>query len=374
MSEHKHSHGDHDHGHEHHHPAPVAPASPDTSVDAGSQALAEALGSSFAIVKVVMAVLVVVFLCSGFFRVEPDQRAIILRLGKPVGTGEKALLGPGLHLGFPPPIDEVEKVSITGIQKVTSSVGWYYTTPEMELAGTEPPPQGALNPANEGYVLTADGNIIHTRATLSFHIDDPVRYVFSFVNASNVVQNALDNALIFTAARFKVDDILNRDIAGFRDAVRKRATELIDQQNVGVVVDDIVDLRSIPPRNLKQVFDGVVTAGQNRNKALNEARSYENQVVSKASADAESRVNLAESDRIRHVRETASQAERFAEILPTYQANPNLFTQSKLAESVGRMLTNKMDKWVLPAAAGGKSDQLWLQLNREPATPNPVMP
>src|SRR5882724_12698248 len=119
MSDHHHSHGDHSHDHDH---------APEAAVDAGSQALAEALGSSFAIVKVVMGILFVVFLGSGFFKVEPDQRAIILRFGKPVGTGEKALLGPGLHFGFPPPIDEVEKISITGIQRASSTVGWYYTT------------------------------------------------------------------------------------------------------------------------------------------------------------------------------------------------------------------------------------------------------
>ena len=71
MSDHPHSHAGHDHDHDH--------ATPETSVDAGSQALAEALGSSFAIVKVVMVVLFLVFLGSGFFQVRPDQRAIILR-------------------------------------------------------------------------------------------------------------------------------------------------------------------------------------------------------------------------------------------------------------------------------------------------------
>ena len=60
-------------------------------MDAGSQALSEALRSSFAIVKVVMVILVLVFLASGFFTVGPQQRAIILRLGKPIAQGQQAL-------------------------------------------------------------------------------------------------------------------------------------------------------------------------------------------------------------------------------------------------------------------------------------------
>jgi len=80
--EHSHPH------HEHEHPG-------ESPMDAGSQALSEALRSSFAIVRFVMFLLVLVFLASGFFTVKPNERAIILRFGKPRGEGEKALLGPG---------------------------------------------------------------------------------------------------------------------------------------------------------------------------------------------------------------------------------------------------------------------------------------
>ena len=75
-------HDHHDHG----------PEMPD---DAGSQALAEALRSSFAIVKIVMLLMVAAFFCSGFFTVGPSEKAVILRFGKPVGEGQKALLGSG---------------------------------------------------------------------------------------------------------------------------------------------------------------------------------------------------------------------------------------------------------------------------------------
>ena len=105
---------------DHQHPDPeVRRPGAENPVDPGATALAEALRSSFVIVKAVMVVLLVVFLGSGFFKVGPDERAIILRLGKPVGAGEAALLGPGLHWSWPYPIDEYRKVSISGIQKMS---------------------------------------------------------------------------------------------------------------------------------------------------------------------------------------------------------------------------------------------------------------
>src|ERR1044072_8630415 len=117
MNNDPHPHNEHDHPH-----------SPETPIDSGSQALAEAFRSSFAIVKFVMAVLILIFLCSGFFQLKSNEQAMILRFGKPVGEGTKALLGPGAHWSFPYPIDEVVKVRVTDIQQVRSTIGWYAVT------------------------------------------------------------------------------------------------------------------------------------------------------------------------------------------------------------------------------------------------------
>src|SRR4051812_38336693 len=117
----RHDHHDHDDGHAH---APEAR-------DAGAQALAEALRSSFAIVKLAMVLMVVAFFCSGFFTVGPSEKAVKLRFGKPVGEGQKALLGSGVHWSWPYPIDEVVHIPITEQQTVRSTVGWYFTTPEQ---------------------------------------------------------------------------------------------------------------------------------------------------------------------------------------------------------------------------------------------------
>jgi len=347
-------------------PEPALP--PETPVDAGSQALAEALRSSFAIVKFVMVLLVLIFLASGFFTVGPGQRAIVLRFGRPQGEGEKALLGPGPHWSFPYPIDENIKVSIGGVQQVTSTVGWYAQTPEQVLAGIEPMAGATLNPIADGYTLTADANIIHTRATLTYLIKEPIQYVFGFVNASNAVQSALDNALLYAAAQFKVDDILTRDIAGFQETVRRRATQLVEDQKLGVVVAQCV-VQSVPPRQLKDAFANVLKAEVMRSKVLNEARSYENQVTNKAGADAESRINLAQSDRARLVSDVSAQAERFQEILPQYQHHPALFAQQRLTETLGRVLTNVQDKIFLAESPDGNPKELRLLLNREAPKP-----
>jgi len=353
---------DHEHDHTHEHPVPVTPE------DAGSQALAEALHSSFAIVKVVMVLMVLAFFSSGFFTVGPQEKAVILRFGRPVGEVDKILLNSGWYWSYPYPIDEVVKIPITEIQKVNSTVGWYATTAEQELSGEELPAGASLNPAVDGYVITADRNIIHTRATLYYHIENPINFVFDFVSASNAVQNALNNALLYSAAHFNVDDVLTRDVAGFRDAVLQRVSDLTELEQIGIVIDQC-EVQSIPPRQLLDVFTRVTTARENRNKVLNDARSYENQVFSQSGAQASSITNAAAADRARYVQSITAEAKRFSDLLPKYESNPSLFAQVTLVQAMGPILTNVQDKILLPERADGKPRELRLMLNREPLAP-----
>ena len=369
-----HEHHDHDHGH----PAPP----PVTADDTGSQALAEALRSSFAIVKVVMVLMVLVFFGSGFFQVKPQEKAVILRFGRLSGEGTKALLGPGLHWSFPYPIDEVVRIPITEIQKVSSNIGWYFTTPEQELSGEELPAGPSLNPAVDGYVITADRNILHLRATLYYQIDDPIRAVFGFssgtnltydlAGVSNAVQNALDNALVYTAAHFKVDDILYNEFGAFQDAVAERTAELVESENLGITINECSVDKKTPPRQLKDVFLQVTTARENRVKALQDALSYENQVTNTASAQAATIIAVAQAARNRYVESLSAEAKRFSDLLPQYEGNPSLFAQQTLVPVMAQALTNVQEKIYLSERDDGKPRQLWLLINREP--PGPAEP
>src|SRR5882724_1756440 len=370
---------DHDHSHPeqgHSHPAaasPVTPAPPGpvATEDAGSQALSEALRSSLFIVKLVMIILVGLFLCHGFFIVAPQQRAIILRLGAPVREGTGALLGPGLHWAFPTPIDEVVKIPFSEIQTVKSTVGWYAITPEQEASGEEPPSGPSLNPSVDGYVITADGYIIHTRATLYYRVEDPIKYEFDFTNASNAVQNALDNALLYAASRFTVDDVLTKQVTKFRETVQAHVTTLLQNQNMGIVVEQC-EVKSIPPRILKPAFDAVAAALSGAENTRNSALSEANRILGKATVDAATITNAAQNDRVRLVTSIKAEADRFDKIMPEYKANPRLIANILLSQKIAQVLTNVQDKIYLPERADGEKRELRLQLSREPQAPKPA--
>ncbi|MFM1769911.1 MAG: Modulator of FtsH protease HflK [Verrucomicrobiota bacterium] len=379
--DHPHPHGDghrHDHGHGHHHdhpPAAPTPGTPDNGPqeftdDAGAQALAEALRRSFAIVKVLMAGLLVLFLFSGFFTVKQNEKAVILRFGKPLGGGDGRVYGPGSHWAFPAPIDEVVRIPVGQVQAVESSVGWYHTTAAAEAAGTEPPPMPSLHPVRDGYLLTGDANIIHARATLRYRIAEPgLRYMLGFADPTNAVRNAFNNALLAAAARYRVDDALTRDQAGFREAVVARLTQLIREQNLGIVIEQIDNLRAIPPRQLQADFARVLEADVRRSKELNDARTFENQTLNQARAGAEGLKSVGEAERTRLVEFVAAEVERFTNNLPAYRSNPRLFTEQRRAESLAMIYTNAQEKIVAPQRGAGGNRTVLLQINREPPKP-----
>jgi len=348
---------------------PSSAPPPEVADDAGSQALSEALRSSFAIVKVLMIGLVVVFIGSGFFTVGTQEKAVKLRFGKVVGDGDNALLGPGPHWAWPSPIDEVVKIPIGQVQTVGSTIGWYATTAGREAARIEQEPGPSLNPAIDGYLLTGDGNIIHARGALLYRISEPgLRFAFDFANASNLVQNAFNNALLYAAAGLKVDDAL-KDIPGFREKIAARLQELIAKEQLGVIVDRI-DLQPIPPRRLKADFEKVVAALVNRDKLLNEAKREENQTVSRAKSEAAVRINAGITESNLTVQLAVADARRFTELWPAYQRNPDLFMRQRQIDTLQRVLANAEYKMVLPRSANGKPIDLRLQLKRE-VTPKP---
>lgn len=374
--DHGHGHGhDHDHDHDHHHPHDHGPAQPPTPPpatpeDAGSVALSEALRSSFVIVRVILAFLVVYFLCSGIFEVKTQERALLLRFGQPVARNGQVELGPGLHWAFPYPIDEHIKIPVAQLQTVQSSVGWYAVTPEQEAAGIVPDAGGSLNPAIEGYGVTGDGNLIHTRATVRYRITEPLKFYLNHSEGAEVMTNLVDNAVTYVAGRFRVDDALRRNVAGFKEAVLKRVSELVLAHDLGVTIE-ASDVAVIPPRQLKGDFDAVLSAEAERGKLINDAQGYANRVVNEARGQATARVNAGETDRNRLVQQVTSEAQKFTSLLPEFRKNPEFFRDRLQTETLRRILTNAQDKYFSALKPG---DELRLQLSREPAKPTKVLP
>jgi modulator of FtsH protease HflK len=339
-------------------PPPTGSPAPEVVEEAGSRALADALRSSFVIVKFLMVALVILFFFSGIFTVPSQERAIILRFGKPVGAGPEQLRGPGLHWAFPSPIDEVVRIPISEVQSVTSRAGWFQTTPEQEAAGgmtgNDQPSSGTLNPAVDGYTITGDGNIIHARATVRYRISDPLNYVLNFMNASNVLQSAVDNALFYVSSTATVEQATRTGIDDFRLALERRVRDLMHKHQLGVEIMEC-RVRITPPLQVKPLFEAVSQADIERRKTNDMAQAEAITIRSTAQGQAAAIVNQGKTEANRLVQQVAAEAKYFKEQLPYYEANPEMFKSRLLADAMGRILTAvRQNIFVLPEGADSR--------------------
>ena len=344
------------------------PAHSPPEEDLGSRALNDALRSSFSILKFVMFLVTVIVLCSGIFTVEPNELAVVLRFGKPVGVGPDQLLKPGLHWAFPSPIDEIVRIPVGQSHIVSSSIGWYQTTAELDALGQEPLAHGSLTPGVDGYTLTADGNIIHARATLKYRIADPVRYLFHFRDPTNLLQNVLNNALLDASAQFNADAAIYRDKTGFKDAVLARLDAVIVEQQLGIELDPF-DVQVVAPLDVRPAFEAVLAAEQERSQKINEARAYSNEVTLKAVGEAQAVISAGRSSSNQVVLAVAAEAKSFNDQLPQFERSPQLFARRVLNETLEKVMTGAQDKFLFPPHDASSPREVRLQLNREPAKP-----
>ena len=340
--------------------APVRPVE-----DSTTMALADALSSSFKIIQGLMIGLVVIFLGSGFFTVEPNEVAVKLRFGKPVGTGEDRILQQGLHWSPPSPIGEIVKIPIGETRSVVATNCWYAVTPEMEISGQLPYATSSLRPGVDGYAITSDENIIHARADAKYLISDPVAFKFDFLDVEDLLRNALNNALLFAAAQTTADDALYRDRVGFKDRVRLRFPSNIQKAQLGIRLQSL-DVQTFPPMFVKEAFEQVTQTEQAVSQMRNEAEGDAAQTLRRAQGEAQAIINQGMSRSNLITSRVIADAKVFEQLKPHYEANPQFFRSRLLIERMGRILTQANDTWLLPRVAPGQTQELRLQLNREP--------
>ncbi len=300
----------HDHGHSHEH----APPEPVEQLDAAGKSLSDALRISFAILKVIMIVLVLAFLASGFKTVGPNEKALVLRFGKILGAGDEAdprVLDPGAHWIFPYPIDEMVKIPVEEQINLRIDSFWYRQSSD-EILGQVPNrservPE-TLNPLTEGYALTrsqdtpleipqaslteyeaSDYSIVHTMWQIVYQIGDieqfftnvfvedtrPGQVYFDVMRASvtPLLQSVVEDAVVNAMAHYSIDQALQSTDTIPRN-VRRLVQQKLDDIESGIQVTSIQLVEARWPKQVNDAFEAFITASQNSGRMISEAQTY----------------------------------------------------------------------------------------------------
>jgi len=269
------------------------------------------------VLAAIVGAVVVVWALSGLYIVQPDEEAVVTRFGAYARSD-----GPGLRYHLPRPIEQVEKVSVTSLNR-------------LDVGGT-----GAADVPAESLMLTGDENIVDLNFTVQWRISDAARYLFRLTDPEAAVKMTAESAMREVIGKMPLQAILTTG----RGQVQAQAADLmqriLDSWGAGVNVVEVQIRTANPPQEVIGAFREVANAGQDAEAAINEANAYRNRVVNEAKGDAARITAAAEAYREQVVREAQGEADRFAAIEAEYRRAPAVTRQRLYTETMERILRN----------------------------------
>jgi membrane protease subunit HflK len=347
---------------------------------AAASALDEALASSAAFLRWTMAAIAVAYLLSGAFVVGPEEEAVVLAFGRLSGeTQESRVRGPGLHFAFPAPFEEVVKFPVRRVREVVINT---FAPPaddsqpdgkkdekekksdrEKNAPSNDLPDIAAirgLDPAAEGYLLSADMNIVRASMTVRWKVRDLPKYLFGHREAERVLREQVESAAIAVIGGTGIDDILTDSRETVRAKIAERAQASLDRLNTGIEIVSLEIPLLAPPAFLAEAFNEVNAAKIEAKGLADEANAYRSQNLPAAAAEANRVVKAAEQYRAERLARAKGEARRFESLLARYRADPAVFRARIYAEAVEQILDAVERKTILPPGAKGSTVRLLL--------------
>jgi len=274
----------------------------------------------------IAAIVVLIWLGTGFFIVQEGQQAVITQFGR-----YKSTVGAGFNWRLPYPIQRHELVFVTQIRSV--DVG---RDSIIKATGLR-----------DSAMLTEDENIVEIKFAVQYRLNDARAYLFESKNPAEAVVQAAETAVREVVGKMRMDSALAEERDQIGPRVRALMQQMLDRYKVGIEVVGINLQQSgvRPPEQVQAAFDDVLKAGQERERAKNEAQAYANDVIPRAVGSASRLTQEAEGYKARIVAQAQGDAQRFKAVLTEYQRAPQvtrdrmyLDTMQQIYSSVTKIL------------------------------------
>jgi membrane protease subunit HflK len=314
-------------------------------------------------------VVVAIWFLTGIFIVQEGQQAVITRFGR-----YHATVGAGFNWRLPYPIERHEVVQVTQIRVV--DIGRDNVVRATGL--------------KDSAMLTEDENIVEVKFAVQYRLNDARAWLFASKNPQEAVVQAAESAVREVIGKMKMDSALAEERDQIAPRVRQLMQLILDRYGIGVEVVGINMQQGgvRPPEQVQAAFDDVLRAGQERERAKNEAQAYANDVIPRAVGTASRLAQEAQGYKARIVAQAQGDAQRFKLLLAEYQRAPQVTRDRLYLESMqqiygnvtkilvesrqgGNMLFLPLDKILQQVAAGGAAAQAPEQAPATQAPPPP---
>ncbi|PWI33147.1 FtsH protease activity modulator HflK [Vibrio albus] len=266
----------------------------------------------------IVVVLAVVWVFSGFYTIGEAERGVVLRLGKYHHTVE-----PGLNWR-PRFIDEVTPVNVQRIQQLQAS----------------------------GLMLTKDENVVNVEMVVQYRVSDPYKYLFRVTNADDSLRQATDSALRAVIGDSLMDSTLTSGRQVIRQSTQVELNNIIDNYDMGLTVVDVTFQDARPPEQVKDAFDDAIAAREDEERYIRESEAYKNEILPKATGRAERLKKEAQGYSERTINEAHGQVAQFEKLLPEYHAAPEV-TRDRLYLDTMEEVYSRSSKVLIDSKSSG---------------------
>ncbi|MCS7175874.1 FtsH protease activity modulator HflK [Pseudothermotoga sp.] len=263
------------------------------------------------IVIIIAIIISIVYLMSGVYQVDPSQVALVKTFGKYSYT-----TGPGIHFHAPYPFQTHVIVDVQTIRK--QEIGFRTIRPGQYTTKKE-----------EALMLTGDGNIVSVEAVVQFRVNDPVKFVFKVEKPEELVKFTTESALRERIAKRTVDEILTAERDKVAYEVHQITQQLLDEYDIGITVVNVLLQEVVPPEPVIAAFDDVNNAKQDKERYINEALRYANNLIPSVEGEVKKIILEAEAYAQQKVLQAGGETQRFLSVLNEYKKAPKI-TETRL--------------------------------------------
>jgi membrane protease subunit HflK len=297
---------------------------------------------NFKIIPLLAAALAL-WLFTGVYMVGPDEVGVVRTFGEYTRVSQS-----GLNYHFPYPIEQVNTPAVTEVKRIeigfrTLRNGQYRTVEKESL------------------MLTGDENIVDAEMIVQYKIKDPVAYLFKIVEPELTVREAAEASLRTVVGRNKIDETLTTGKFKIQEGTKIQLQLILDKYESGIHVV-AVQLQDVsPPREVIGAFKDVASAKEDKNRMVNQAEGYRNDIIPKARGEAEAMIRDAEGFRESRIKRSEGDAAKFTTILKEYRKAKSITQKRLYLETMERVLPG-IEKIIVPDKDSGNMLNL-LNLN-----------
>ena len=282
----------------------------------------------------IIAVVLILWLLTGIYSVGPDEVGVVRTFGKVTSVAQS-----GLRYHLPFPIQEVDTPKVTEVKR--TEIGFRHIG-NQQFRKVE----------HESLMLTGDENIIDAEMIVQYKIKDAEKYLFKFVGPELTMREASESALRTVIGQHSIDEALTTGKFQIQEETKALIQQYVDKYETGILIV-AVQLQSVsPPREVEAAFKDVASAKEDKNRKINEAQGYRNDVIPKARGEAQAMLRESEGFKEARIKRAEGDVAKFRAMLVEYRKAKDVTRKRLYLEAMEEILPG-VKKYIVPTGEDG---------------------